>query len=126
VDRPVLFSRPGRFVKETLTYTVAATCDAGLIPVITVSSNQPEKPERRPDIDWVVLDPTHVLLRAENERFTRVNGKLIIRADRIYTITATVTDSAGSRTSSSVEVKVARHDHDDHDDDGHKHDDDRR
>jgi len=126
VDRPALSPRFGRFVKEILTYTVAASCDVGLIPVITVSSNQPEDPERRPDIDWVVLDPTHVLLRAENERFTRVNGKLIVREDRIYTITATVTDSAGSSTSSSVEVKVARHEHDDHDHDDRKHNDDRK
>jgi hypothetical protein len=113
-------------MKESLSYTVVATCDVGLVPVITVNSNQPEKAERRPDVDWVVLDPRHVLLRAEDEPLSRSNGRLVVRAHRIYTITATVTDSAGSSTSSSVDVKVVRREHEDHDHDRDDHDDDRK
>jgi len=94
--------------------------------VITVSSNQPEASERRPDVDWIVLDPRHVLLRAEDEPVIRVHGKRIAREHRIYTITATVTDSAGSSTSSAVDVKVVRPDHEDHDRDNHSEEDDRK
>jgi endo-1,4-beta-xylanase len=105
-----------RLVRETLTYTVSATCDVGLVPVITVSSNQPEEGRHHHrDVDWVVIDATHVLLRAENEPSDRDHGESE-GASRVYTITATVTDSAGSRTSSSVNVSVSRPS-DRHDDD---------
>lgn len=122
VDKPFLFQRSHHLVEETLSYTVTSTCDGAIVPVITVSSNQPETAERRheerrPDIDWVVVDPLHVLLRAEDERVDFVHHKLVIEPHRIYTITATVTDSAGSSTSSSVNVKVVhRHEDDDQDD----------
>jgi uncharacterized repeat protein (TIGR01451 family) len=106
-----------QFVKETLTYGVSATCDVGLVPVITVSSNQPEvRRGRHRDVDWVVIDATHVLLRAESEPSDRDHGESEGASHRVYTITATVTDSAGSRTSSSVNVSVSRPS-DRHDDD---------
>jgi uncharacterized repeat protein (TIGR01451 family) len=107
-----------RLVRETLTYTVSATCDVGLVPVITVSSNQPEEARRHHrDVDWVVIDATHVLLRAENEPSEdRDHGESEGASHRVYTITATVTDSAGSRTNSSVNVSVSRPDRHDDDD----------
>ena len=49
------------------------------------------------DLDWIVVDAHHVRLRAERER-----------GERVYTITLTATDSAGSSTTSSVIVPVAR------------------
>jgi len=102
-------------VRETLSYTVSATCDAGLVPAIKVSSNQPSDGRPgHPDVDWVVLDATHVLLRAEDEPRDRDGGASGNTGHRIYTITATVTDSAGASTSSSVMVPVARPDHGDH------------
>jgi len=126
VDRPFLFQRSHHLLKETLSYTVNSTCDGAIVPVITVSSNQPETAERghderRPDIDWVVVDPFHVLLRAEDERVAFVDHKLVIEPPRIYTVTATVTDSAGSSTSSSANVKVV-HRHEDDDQEDHDHD----
>ena len=108
-NRTFLWPPSHRFVRETLTYTITASCDTGLVPVITVSSNQPSDGGRnRPDVDWVILDPTHVLLRAEDEPRDRDGGASGNTGHRIYTITATVTDSAGSSTSSSVMVPVAR------------------
>ncbi len=131
VNRPFLWPPFHQFVKETLTYSISDNCDAGLVPVITVSHNQPEneKPRRHhPDVDWVVLDATHVLLRAENEPEERDRHNdhdaddLVIPRHRIYTITVTVTDTEGTSTSASVDVKVSRPPH--HDDGHHDGDDD--
>jgi endo-1,4-beta-xylanase len=110
-NRTFLWPPSHRFARETLTYTVTATCDVGLVPVITVSSNQPSDGRpNHPDVDWVIVDPTHVLLRAEDEPQHRDGGASGNTGHRIYTITATVTDSAGSSTTSSVRVPVARPD----------------
>ena len=88
--------------KVTLTYAVSDNCDVGLVPVITVTSDQQERDRdwwwHHPDIDWKVLDANHVLLRAEIEPSSK--------GGRTYTITLTVTDSAGTSTSSSVDAKV--------------------
>jgi hypothetical protein len=85
-------------VKETLSYGITDNCDAKITPIITVSSSQVEKNRRRPDVDWVVLDPFHVLLKAEIDPPTQ--------AGRTYTITVTAKDSAGNASSSSVDIRV--------------------
>jgi len=97
VSWPVLFPRHD-WVRETLTYGISDNCDTNIKPVVTVTSSQTEKEHRRPDVDWVVLDPYHVLLEAEIDPHTR--------AGRTYTITVTATDSAGNSSSSSVDVRV--------------------
>jgi hypothetical protein len=81
-------------VLETLTYGVAATCDANPVLGVSVTSNQPVNGDGTAP-DWVVIDPYHVQLRAERSEATRV-----------YTITVTATDSAGSSSNDSVQVRV--------------------
>ncbi len=91
-----------RLEDVTLTYSVGDNCDAGLVPVINITSDQPVNGTGDGDTspDWEVVDAHHVRLRAERSP-TDPGG-------RTYTITLTVTDSAGSSTSSSVTVHVPR------------------
>ncbi len=65
-------------------------------PVCTlgVTSNQPVVP----NVDWQVLGPYHVRVRAE-----RTGGR-----DRVYTVTATCSDTSGNRTSRSDTVTVRK------------------
>jgi hypothetical protein len=83
-----------------LNCSVTDNCDASIAPTITITSDQHERkrPWHHPEIDWKVLDPHHLLLRAE------INPPS--KTGRTYTITVTATDSAGSTGSSSVDVKV--------------------
>jgi Domain of unknown function DUF11 len=87
-----------RFV--TLTYGTSDRCDAGVVPVVTITSDQQEAERwhRHPESDWKVLAPQHVLLRAEVNPFSW--------AGRTYTITLTATDSVGSSSVASVDVRV--------------------
>ena len=91
VNPAVLWPPNHKMVNATLSYSVTDNCDAQLTPVISVTSNQSG------NTDWVIQDANDVLLRAER------SGSL---GDRVYVITVTVTDSAGSKTSSSVNVTV--------------------
>ena len=102
VDRPVLWPPNHQMVDITLSYTIEDNCDPNLVPLITISSNQPQNGTGDGDtpVDWEVVDAKHVRLRAE--RSPRDPG------GRIYTIVLTVTDSAGGRSSSSVNVVVPR------------------
>jgi endo-1,4-beta-xylanase len=99
VDKPMLWPPNHNMVPITLSYSVSDNCDAGLKPIITISSNEPVDGTGDGDTspDWEVIDARHILLRAE--RAGAGSG-------RIYTITVTVTDSAGSSSSSSVTVRV--------------------
>jgi hypothetical protein len=99
VDKPVLWPPNHMMVPVALRYSVSDNCDASVKPVITVSSNEPLDGTGDGDTspDWEVIDANHVLLRAERAG---------TGSDRIYTITLTVTDSAGSSSSSSVIVRV--------------------
>ena len=92
-------------VNAGLSYTITDNCDARLSPVVSVSSNQSRNGtgDGNTATDWVIQDANHVLLRAER------SGNL--SENRVYVITVTVTDSAGSKTSSSVNVTVP-HDED--------------
>ena len=95
----ILFPPNRRFKNVFLFYHVSDNCDAGITPVVTVSSNEPVTGfGDRTSPDWIVVNPHLVKLRAENNRFDR--------GPRIYTITVMATDSAGSSTSQSQKVFV--------------------
>lgn len=116
---PALLWPPnGRLVDVTLSYRISHACDVGIIPTVSIAARDIERddddrdggegndsfrdgPGRddddQRDLDWIVVDAHHVRLRAERER-----------GERVYTITLTATDSAGSSTTSSVIVPVAR------------------
>ncbi|MCI0391316.1 MAG: endo-1,4-beta-xylanase [Acidobacteria bacterium] len=102
VDKPVLWPPNQRMVNITLTYNVSDNCDAGLVPAITISSDEPvnEPGEGKTAPDWEVIDAHHVRLRAEHTSTSP--------AGRTYTITLTFTDSAGTSSRSSVMVRVPR------------------
>ncbi len=100
VDRPVLWPPNHKMVDITLIYGVEDNCNGNLVPVITISSDQPANGTGDGDteVDWEIVDPHHVRLRAERAGTTSM--------ERTYTITLTATDSAGSSGSSSINVIV--------------------
>jgi endo-1,4-beta-xylanase len=102
VDQPVLSPPNHKMVDVELSYTIADNCDANLVPVITISSNQPQNGpgDGNTPVDWEVVDAHHVRLRAERSPHDP--------GTRIYTILLTVTDSSGGSSSSSVKVIVPR------------------
>jgi endo-1,4-beta-xylanase len=85
----------------TLNYTITDNCTTAIVPVITITSNQPAnapRPRIIPTTDWKVVDAHHVQLRAIIDPLT-IKG-------RTYTITLTATDSANSSTTGSVKVDI--------------------
>jgi len=110
VDHPNIWPPNKQMVTETLTYSAVATCGLSLTPTITVTANQPGAiPPPDPNADWIVIDATHVQLRATNDPFRRTNRfPPPPQIPRIYTITLTATDPAGTSSSVSVDVTVSR------------------
>jgi len=99
LSRYILFPPNKRLEDVFLSYKVSDNCDAGITPVVTVKSNEPVTAfGDKTSPDWVIVDPHHIKLRAENNRFDR--------GPRIYTITVTATDSAGGHDSESQQVFV--------------------
>ena len=102
-DPPVLWPPNHKLVDVTVLYTVADQCSEGTQCVLSVTSNEDARrgAGRRVDHfappDWLVVDATHVRLRAEHGLFGRA---------RVYTITITCTDSAGGQSSRQVQVRV--------------------
>ena len=86
-------------VNAALSYTITDNCDMNLVPVIAISSNQPINGtgDGNTSSDWQVVDSHNVLLRSERDGNS---------GDRVYTITVTTTDSAGSKTIGSITVTV--------------------
>ena len=100
VTPSVLWPPNHTMVNTMLSYTITDNCDANLVPAITVSSNQAVNGsgDGNTSNDWQVVDSHNVLVRSE--RAGNVNS------DRVYTITLTAIDSAGSKTTGSVIVTV--------------------
>jgi len=100
VNPSVLWPPNHKMVNVGLSYTITHQCDTGLVPTLAVASNQPVNGvgDGNTSSDWQVMDPHNVLLRSERSG--------AISTDRIYTITLTVTDSGGGRSTASVGVTV--------------------
>jgi len=99
LSKYMLFPPNKRLEDVFLFYKVSDNCDAGITPVVTVTSNEPVTAfGDKTSPDWIVVNPHDVKLRAENNRFDR--------GPRIYTITVTATDSSGVSTSDSQKVFV--------------------
>jgi endo-1,4-beta-xylanase len=100
VDQPVLRPPNHKMVDVTLSYAIEDNCDAGLVPVITITSNQAPNGtgDGNTPVDWEIVDAHHIRLRAERSPHDP--------GGRIYTVLLTVTDSAGASSSSSVNVVV--------------------
>ncbi len=91
-----------KMIAVTVPYAVTDNCDgpAAISCALAVASNEPVDGTGDGDTepDWEIQDAHHVRLRAE-----RSGGG----TGRIYTITATCTDSKGNASSRSVPVTVA-------------------
>ena len=88
------FSLVVNMVPVTVNYSVSDNCGT-VTTALSVSSNEPPGPQP----DWTVLDPHHLLLRAER------NGG----GDRVYTITITATNDQGGVSTATTTV-TAPHD----------------
>jgi len=92
VDKPMLWPPNNKMVEVIVNYRVADNCGA-VTNVLSIKSNEPTGGE----VDWEVLSPNKVRLRAER------NGS---GQGRIYTITLMSTDSAGGKSTKTVAVVV--------------------
>ncbi|MCI0660174.1 MAG: endo-1,4-beta-xylanase [Acidobacteria bacterium] len=102
VDKPKIWPPNHKMVDVFLSYQISDNCDTNIIPVITISSNQPVNGpgDGNTAPDWEVIDAHHIRLRAERAPNCHTG--------RVYTITLTATDSSGASSSQSVTVKVRR------------------
>jgi hypothetical protein len=93
VSPDVLWPANGKMVDVWVSYNLKTNCNSGPLAcsLSGVSSNQPI------DGDYSILDPHHLLLRAEN----KVKGE-----DRIYTITITCGGGTGPELTKSITVLV--------------------
>ena len=85
-----------KFVNVTIGYTVTEPCPDTC--VLTVASNEPVDD---PSGDWMVLDPHHVMLRAD---------RLGDGTGRIYTITVICTNNSNGLSSGHTVTVVVPHD----------------
>jgi uncharacterized repeat protein (TIGR01451 family) len=97
VHPPLLWPPNGRLRNVTVSYTATDTCGP-VTTSLSVSSNDTDDPKHRrhPEVDWIVVDAHHVLLRAEHS-----HGRA-----RIYTVTVTATDAGGNTSQKSANVTV--------------------
>ena len=103
-------------VPVTINYTATDSCGtaAPVTCVLSVTSNEGDSS------DFSVVDANHVLLRAKSDNHGDGHGDGHGDQGRIYTVTITCTDTAGSSSTAAVTVPVA-HDggHDCQGDGGH-------
>ncbi|OLC29659.1 MAG: hypothetical protein AUH28_17030 [Acidobacteria bacterium 13_1_40CM_56_16] len=99
VSQATLWPPTQKMVKITVGYDHPGNCPSTC--TLSVSSNEPvDGPgDGHAAPDWVVVDSTHVQLRAE--RSGTGNG-------RIYTITITCTNTAGQSSTATTTVRVPR------------------
>jgi len=90
-----------KLVNIGLTYNISDNCDAAITPVVTVTSNQPvdSTGDGHTVFDWNVVNNNLVQVRAERAGTSA--------DDRIYTITVTATDTAGTSSRRSAQVVIA-------------------
>jgi hypothetical protein len=95
----VLWPPNHKLVTVTLDYTVQNCGGATSCTVVSITSNEPvdNGGDGHTSPDWVVVDATHVKLRAER------SGP---GSGRIYTITVRCTDKAGQTTETTITVTV--------------------
>jgi len=98
VDKTTLRPANHQMVPVTVTYSASGNCGATACG-LSVASNEPVNGSDDGDTapDWQIVDEHHVLLRAERSG---------TGTGRIYTISVTCTDSAGSATVRTVNVTV--------------------
>jgi uncharacterized repeat protein (TIGR01451 family) len=100
VDKTTLWPANHQMVPVTVTYSASGNCGTTACG-LSVASSEPVNGSDDGDTapDWQIVDEHHVLLRAERSG---------TGTGRIYTISVTCTDSAGSTTVRTVNVTVPR------------------
>ncbi len=98
MDKTTLWPANHQMVPVTVSYSASGNCGATACG-LSVASNEPVNGSDDGDTapDWQIVDEHHVLLRAERSG---------TGTGRIYTISVTCTDSAGSTTVRTVNVTV--------------------
>jgi hypothetical protein len=88
-----------RLVNVAVNYNVTDSCDPSPNCELSVTSNEPVNTadDGNTSPDWEIVDPHHVLLRAERSG---------TGTGRVYAITITCTDRAGNSLSKTLTVKV--------------------
>ena len=96
----VLWPANHKMVPVTVSYDLGNLCTVDPVTVaLAVSSSEPANGvgDGTTELDWVVVDAHHVLLRAERSG---------LNDGRVYTVTITATDSRGNVTTQTVTVTV--------------------
>ncbi|MCA1609302.1 MAG: DUF11 domain-containing protein [Acidobacteria bacterium] len=99
VDRPVLSPPNHKMIPVTVSYAAEDNCGSPVLCGLSISSNEPTNGggDGNTPSDWKVVDPHHVLLRAER------SGK---ETGRTYSIAIRCADPSGSASTATVAVSV--------------------
>lgn len=98
-----LWSPNHKLADVELTYEATDNCPGLTYEVVSISSNEPLNGtgDGNTEVDWEIIDGTHVKLRAE-----RAGGG----SGRIYTITVRVKDASGNYSEASTVTVTVPHD----------------
>ncbi|MEP6769266.1 MAG: lamin tail domain-containing protein [Acidobacteriota bacterium] len=99
VDRAVLSPPNHKMVPVTVSYAAEDNCGSAVLCGLSITSNEPSNGggDGNTASDWQVVDPHHVLLRAER------SGK---GTGRTYSIAIRCADPSGSASTATVAVSV--------------------